>query len=61
MYEAERHRPGLVTFTDGSRTEEGAVTWKKVRRGSCSRLGFEQEAYGAAIVRAPETAARRRN
>jgi len=24
-YEAERHRPGLVSFTDGSRTKEGAT------------------------------------
>jgi len=32
-YEAERQRPGLVIFTDGSRTEGGAtgyaVVWKK--------------------------------
>jgi len=69
-YEAERQRPDLVIFTDGSRTEGGAtgyaVVWKKNQtlNGLKVHMDRAQEAYDAeyaAIARALETAARRRN
>jgi len=66
--EAEKERPGLVMFTDGSRQEEGAVgyavawkdghTWKGIK----THMGYNQEAFDAecaALARALETAARR--
>jgi len=71
-YEAKRQRPGLVIFTLHRliRTEGGAtgyaVVWKKNQtwKGLKVHMGRAQEAYDAecaAIARALETAARRRN
>jgi len=69
-YEAERQRPGLVIFTDGSRAEGGAtgyaIVWKKNQtwKGLKVHMVRAQEAYDAecaAIARALETAASRRN
>ena len=66
--EAERERPGLIMFTDGSRLESGAagyaVAWKNGRtwEGIKSHLGYNQEVFDAeyaALARALETAARR--
>jgi len=62
-YEAERQRLGLVIFTDGFRTEDGATGYAAVW-GLKVHMGRAQEAYDtecAAITRALETAARRRN
>jgi ribonuclease HI len=64
--EAERERPGLVMFTDGSRQENGAagyaVAWKNGQswEGVKVHMGYNQEAYDAecaAIARALEIAA----
>jgi len=49
--EAERERPGLVLFTDGSRLENEAtgyaVAWKNGQtwEGIKTHMGFNQEAY----------------
>jgi len=66
--EAEKHRPGLTTSTDGSRLDGGAtgyavgwkrgLTWKDIK----THLGDNQEAYDAecgAMARALEKAASR--
>jgi len=51
--EAEKERPGLVMFTDGSRLENGAagyaVAWKNGQtwEGIKTHMGFNQEAYDA--------------
>jgi len=51
--EAEKARPGLTMFTDGSRLDNGAagyaVTWKRGESwaGIKTHLGFTQEAYDA--------------
>jgi len=67
--EAERGRPGLTIFTDGSRLDSGAtgyaVTWKSGEKwvGIKAHMGYNQEAYDAecaALARALEVAARRR-
>ena len=66
--EAEKERPGLVMFTDGSRLENEAagyaVAWRSGRawEGIKAHMGYNQEAYDAecaAIARALETAAKR--
>jgi len=66
--EAEKTRPGLTMFTDGSRLEDGAagyaVTWKRGESwvGIKTHMGYNQEAYDAecaALARALESAARR--
>jgi hypothetical protein len=66
--EAERTRPGLTMFTDGSRLENGkvgyAVTWQKGRSwmGIKNHMGDNQEAYDAeyaALARALEEASKR--
>jgi len=66
--EAERERPGLVLFTDGSRLENEAtgyaVAWKNGQtwEGIKTHMGFSQEAYDAecaALARALETAAKK--
>jgi len=66
--EAEKKRPGLVFFTDGSRLENEAagyaVAWKNggTWEGIKTHMGFNQEAYDtecAALARALETAAKR--
>jgi len=66
--EAEKERPGLVMFTDGSRQEEGAagyaVAWKDGHtwKGIKTHMGYNQEAFDAectALARALETVARR--
>ena len=65
--EAERERPGLVMFTDGSRLENEAagyaVAWKtgQTWKGIKAHMGFNQEAFDAecaALARALEMAAR---
>jgi ribonuclease HI len=65
--EAERERPGLVMFTDGSRLESEAagyaVAWRNGQtwEGIKTHMGFNQEAYDAecaALARALETAAK---
>jgi ribonuclease HI len=66
--EAERTRPGLTMFTDGSRLENGkvgyAVVWQKGRSwvGIKNHMRDNQEAYDAecaALARALEEAAKR--
>ena len=66
--EAEKARPGLTIFTDGSRMEDGAagyaVVWRKGESwaGIKTHMGYNQEAYDAecaALARALESAARR--
>ena len=68
--EAEKVRPGLTMFTDGSRLDDGAVgyavVWKNPHglswKGIKTHMGFNQEAYDAecaALARALEEAARR--
>jgi ribonuclease HI len=66
--EAEKTRPGLTMFTDGSRADSGAtgysVVWRKGESwaGIKTHMGYNQEAYDAecaALARALETAARR--
>jgi ribonuclease HI len=66
--EAERTRPGLTMFTDGSRLENGkvgyAVVWQKGRSwaGVKSHMGDNQEANDAecaALARALEEATKR--
>ena len=66
--EAEKIRPGLVFFTDGSRLENEAagyaVVWKNsgTWEGIKTDMGFNQEAYDAecaALARALETATKR--
>jgi len=66
--EAERTRPGLTMFTDGSRLGGGAtgyaVVWKKGQTWASANvhMGGNQEAYGAecaALAHALELAARR--
>jgi len=68
MAEAERARPGLTMFTDGSRLDNGAtgyaVVWKRglTWAGVKGHMGSNQEAYDAecaALVRALEEASRR--
>jgi len=63
--EAEKVRPGLVMFTDGSRLESGAagyaVAWKNGQtwKGIKPHLGYNQEAFDAecaALARALESA-----
>jgi len=64
--EAEKERPGLVMFTDGSRLENEAagyaVAWKngQIWEGIKTHMGFNQEAYDAecaTLARAVKTAA----
>ena len=66
--EAEKTRPGLVMFTDGSRLEDGAagyaVAWKNGQtwKGIKTHMGYNQEAFDAecaALARALESASRR--
>jgi ribonuclease HI len=66
--EAEKGRPGLVMFTDGSRMESGAagyaVAWKDGQswKGIKTHMGYNQEAFDAecaALARALESASRR--
>jgi len=66
--EAEKDRPGLTIFTDGSRLDSGAagysVVWKRGQTwvGIKTHMGCNQEAYGAecaALARALESASRR--
>jgi len=66
--EAERARPGLTMFTDGSRLENGAtgyaVVWRRGRTwaGAKVHMGSNQEAYDAecaALARALEEASKR--
>jgi len=53
--EAEEARPGLVMFTDGSRTESGAagyaVAWKNGLswKGIKTHMGYNQEAFDADV------------
>jgi len=63
--EAERWRPGLTMFTDGSRLDSGAagyaVAWRSGESwgGIRTHMGYNQEAYDAecaALARALETA-----
>jgi len=65
--EAEKARPGLTMYTDGSRMEDGAagyaVVWKngKTWEGIKAHMGYNQEAYDAectAIACALEAATR---
>jgi len=59
--EAERRRPGLTMFADGSRPDDGATGYAVVWRNGQS-WATSQEAYGtecAALARALETASRR--
>jgi ribonuclease HI len=67
--EAERTRPGITMFTDGSRLDDGAtgyaVAWQKGQSwvGVRNHMGHNQEAYDAecaALARALEEVARRR-
>jgi ribonuclease HI len=67
--EAVEERPGLTMYTDGSRTQSGAVgysvVWRKAQRwvGIKSHMGYNQEAFdaeSATLARALEVAARRR-
>ena len=64
--EAEKERPGLVMFTDGSRLENEAaryaVAWKSGQtwEGIKTHMGFNQETYDAecaALACALKTAA----
>jgi ribonuclease HI len=66
--EAERVRPGITMFTDGSRLDSGAtgcaVTWQNGQSwvGIKNHMGYNQEAYDAecaALARALEEAAKR--
>ena len=66
--EAEKKRPGLVMFTDGSRLEDGAagyvVAWKNGQtwKGIKTHTGYNQEAVDAecaALARALESASRK--
>jgi len=66
--EAERTRPGLIMFTDGSRLDDGAtgysVVWKRglTWAGAKVHMGKNQEAYDAecvALAHALELAAQR--
>jgi ribonuclease HI len=66
---AERPRPGLTIFTDGSRSDNGAVgyavTWKKGHPwvGVKAHMAFNQEVFDAecaALFRALEVAVRQR-
>jgi len=66
--EAEKGRPGLTMFTDGSRLDDGAtgyaVVWKSGQtwKGIKTHMGYKQEAYDAecaAFARALEEASRR--
>jgi len=66
--EAEKARPGLTMFTDGSRMEDGAAgyaaVWKKgvSWAGIKTHMGYNQEAYDtewAALARALGLASRR--
>ena len=66
--EAEKSRPGLTMFTDGSRLDDGAagyaVVWKNGQSwvGIKTHMGYNQEACDAecaAIAGALETASRR--
>ena len=66
--EAERSRPGITMFTDGSRLDDGAtgyaVAWQSGRSwvGIKNHMGHNQEAYDAecaALARALEEAAKR--
>jgi len=66
--EAERARPGLTMFTDGSRLENGATgyaaVWRRGRTwaGAKVHMGSNQEAYDAecaALARALEEASKR--
>ena len=66
--EAEKERPGLFMFTDGSRLEDGAagyvVAWRNglAWKGIKTHLGYNQEAFDtecAALARALESASRR--
>jgi ribonuclease HI len=66
--EAERTRPGLTMFTDGSRLDSGAsgyaVAWQNGQSwvGTKTHMGKNQEAYDtecAALARALKTAGRR--
>ena len=68
MAEAERARPGLTMFTDGSRLDNGetgfSVVWKRglTWAGVKGHMGGNQEAYDAecaALARALEEASRR--
>jgi len=64
--EAERSRPGLTIFTDGSPLDDGAagyaVAWSgESREGIKTHMGYNQEVYDAeraALARALETVAR---
>jgi len=65
---AEKERPGLTMFTDGSRLDDGAagyaVVWKNGQswKGIKTHMRFNQEAYDAecaALARALEAAQRR--
>jgi len=66
--EADKARPGLTMFTDGSRLEDGAagyaVSWKNGQtwKGIKTHMGYNQEAFDAecaALARALESASRR--
>jgi len=66
--EAEKERPGLVMFTDGSRLESEAagyaVAWKNRQawEGIKTHMGYNQEAYDvecAALAHALQTATKR--
>jgi len=66
--EAERDRPGLTMFTDGSRLDDAAagyaVVWKRglTWAGIKTHMGYNQETYDAecaALVRALESASGR--
>ena len=70
MAEAEKTRPGLTMFTDGSRLDDGAsgyaVVWKRknsqIWKGLKTHMGYNQEAFDtecAALARALESASRR--
>ena len=62
--EAEKVRPGLTMFTDGSRLDDGAtgyaVVWRNGQtwKGIKTHMGYNQEAY-AALARGLESASRR--
>ena len=66
--EAEKTRPGLTMFTDGSKLDGGATEYSVVWKGGLTwvgakvHMGSNQEAYGAecaALAHALEVAARR--
>jgi len=68
MAAAEKERPGLTMFTDGSRLDNGAngyaVVWIHGRswKGIMTHMGYNREAYDAecaALARALEAAWRR--